>query len=168
MKNRIRIALIITTLLMPLTAEEIMKITLTGKVSEESLSTLSKIVFEDNTMVAGSSYNLDEIEKIEFYNDGNAIISDNSKPYSSNNSLLYGQIGFSATTSNLSLTLPKESNISVSLFSISGRKVAELFSGNAHAGKLDLNLTKNRLATGIYSVVVKANNTIFVRKLVIK
>jgi len=167
--NRIQKAsLILTTLLLPLMAEEVMKISLSGSVSEEKLSTLSKIVFKDNAMVAGASYNLDDIQKIEFYDDGTAIIGDNSNPHKSNGLLSQGQIGFTVTASNLLLTLPKASNLSVSLFSLNGRKVAKLFSGNANAGKLDLNLTKNGLATGIYSVLVKMNNAVFVRKLMIK
>lgn len=167
--NRLqKTTLIFATLLLPTMAEDVMKITLSDEVSDENLSTLSKIVFTENTMVAGATYNLDDIEKIEFYDDGDVGIENNSHSNSSVSSLSKGQIGFSVTASHLSLILPQASNLSVSLYSLSGRKVAELFKGATNAGALNLNLTNNGLATGIYSVVIKTSNTLFVRKLIIK
>lgn len=169
MKHIFKAILISSLLLIPTMAEEVMKISLSGSVSEENLSTLSKIVFTENTMVAGSNYNLDEIEKIEFYDDGGSIaIVDKVQPHSSTTSPARGQIGFSVNASTLSLTLPKASYLSVTLFNLNGQKVAELFSGNANAGGLNLNLTTANLATGVYSVMVKRENTIFARKLIIK
>ncbi len=169
MKYKKLVIFLLTVLILPLMAEEVMKITLSSSLSNEKLSTLSKIVFTDNAMVAGASYNIDEIQKIEFYDDGNSVaIADNVNPHSSTSLLSLEQIGFSVTACNLLLTLPKASNLSVSLFSINGRKVAELFNGNANAGALNLNFSNENLATGVYSMVVKANNNLFVRKLVIK
>lgn len=167
--NISKVILISSLLLMQTMAEEVMKITLSGSVSEENLSTLSKIVFTENAMVAGTNYILNEIQKIEFFDDGDSVaIADKSYPHSSKSSLLLGQIGFSATSSQLQLTLPQASNLSVYVFGLNGRKVAELFNGTANAGSLNLNLTTANLATGVYSVMVKAKNTIFVRKLMIK
>lgn len=163
-----KVTLIFIALLLPLMAEEVMKITLAGDVSDEKLSTISKIVFTENAMVAGARYNLDEIIKIEFYDEVEVAIAESSNPHSSISSLSQGQIGFSVTATHLSLTLPKPFNLSVSLYSINGRKIAELFSGNAKAGVVNLSLVQNGLATGIYSTVVKADNIVFVRKLIIK
>lgn len=168
MKHISKAILLSSLLLLPTFAEEVMKITLSGEVSDENLSSLSKIVFEDNAMVAGATYNLDEIEKIEFYNDGTAIIDNSSHPHSATSSLSQGQIGFTVTASQLQLNILQTSNLSVSLYSLNGRKVAELFNGSASAGALNLNLTTSNLAPGIYSVMVKAENTVFVRKIVIK
>ena len=101
MKHNTKVVLILATLLLPLMAEEVMKITLSGSISDENLSTLSKIVFTENAMVAGASYNLDEIKKIEFYEDGTAIIGDNSQPHAATSSLSQGLIGFSVSASQL-------------------------------------------------------------------
>ncbi len=169
MKHTKKVTLILVALLLPLMAEEVMKITLIDDVSAKSLSTLSKIVFEETAMIAGGSYNLDEIVKIEFYDDGGTPIIDNNSPdHSPTSSHTQGEFGFAVIASQLSLTLPEQASLSVSLFSMNGRKVAELFSGNAQAGVLNFNLTKNNLATGIYSVMVKADNVVFVRKITIQ
>ena len=168
MKHLKKMVWIIATFLLPLTAEEVMKITLTGSVSEEKLSTFSKIVFTDDAMITGASYTLNEIQKIEFYDDGNSAIADNFNSKQSKSLFSQEQIGFLVTSSTLSLTLPKVTKLSVSLFSLNGRKVAELFNGYSGTKILNLSLSKVNLATGLYSVMIKTDNSVYVRKLIIK
>ncbi len=163
-----KFVLVLTALLLPLMAETVMRIHLTGEVSDENISSISKIVFSDNMMMAGASYSLDQVQKIDFYDDGNTAIAGKNKDNKSATALTKGQIGFSLTASNLALTLSENANITVSLYSMNGRKVAELYNGNATSGLLNINLANASLATGIYSTVVKANNTLLVRKIVIQ
>ncbi len=165
-KEKISILLII--FVFSLFGEEVMKITLTKDISHEKLGFISKIIFEDNNMIAGSSYNLDEIMKIEFFEDAPTNISKPIFSKTATNLINKEQIGFTVKASTLSLSLPIISNLSVSVFSLNGRKVAELFNGNAPQGVINLDLKKYSLATGIYSVLVKSKNTLFVRKLIIK
>ncbi len=164
MRDIHKIVLIITVFLLPLMAETVMKITLNSSVTDTELSTLSAIVFTENAMIAGASYDLDEIQKIEFYDDGSVITDHNA----THQAVTPGKIGFTITASTLSLTLSETSNLSVTLFSLNGRKVAELFSGTANSGIVDLSLANNNLATGIYSVVVQSETALFVRKIVIQ
>lgn len=168
MKKILKTVLILSLLLQPLMAEEVMKISLSGEVAEENLSGLSKIVFEDNAIVAGASYNLDEIVKIEFYDDNDVVALVSGGEGECARQAFAGNIGFVQIANQLQLTLSKPSLLSVSLYRVNGRKVAELFSGTTSAGSLSLSLTEAGLATGVYSVVVKADNTLFVRKLMIK
>lgn len=168
MKYKQKIGIILIILFLPLMAEEVMKITLTTNVSVENLSNLGTIIFKENTIVAGSSYNIDEILKIEFYNDATSIVGGANNPQIAYSSLKPNQICFKVTASTLSFTLPKTSKLSVSLYSSNGRKVSELFSGDAEKGLLQLNINKSSLASGIYMVMAKVENTLFVRKLIIK
>ncbi len=141
-------------------SEMVMKVELNGEVDNVKLSTLSKIVFDGNTMVAGSSYDLDVVDKITFYDDGTAII------HNDKSSVAQDKIGFQLNASNLALTVPKASDMTVKIFSVQGRQIAELHKGRVKAGVLDLSIQHLNLATGIYSIVVQSNNQLFVRKIV--
>ncbi|MGM0462485.1 MAG: hypothetical protein ACQEQ4_08730 [Fibrobacterota bacterium] len=69
--------LILTTLLTPLMAEDVMKITLFDSVSYENLTDIGTLVFEESAMITTGRYTLDEIEKIEFVDDKTADAGDN-------------------------------------------------------------------------------------------
>lgn len=160
---------ILLALFIPLIAEEVMKITLSDNTtSKEYLSYFSRIIFNNNMMLAGASYAIDDIKKIEFYNDDPVSISyqNNHKKYSVSEN--FNRIGFTQTGNNLKLSLSKPSQLSVSLFSINGRKIAELYNGKVDCGSKSLNFSKYNMAKGFYSVVIKSDNSIFVRKLIIK
>lgn len=164
-----KIFIILLMLLIPLIAEEVMKITLKDNtISREDISYFSRILFDKNMMLASACYNVDDIEKIEFYNDAPVSISpqNNYKAYPVSKNI--NQIGFIQTSTNLKLSLSKPSQISVSLFTINGRKIAELFNGKVDYGPKNLNFSQYNLAKGFYSVVIKSDNSIFVRKLIIK
>jgi hypothetical protein len=77
MKRLNSACLILATLLMPLMAEDVMKITLSDSVSYEHLSDIGTLVFKESFMIAGGRYTLDEIEKIEFVDDETAGTGDN-------------------------------------------------------------------------------------------
>jgi len=146
----------------------IMKITLSGEVSEADVSTLSKIVFSETGMIAGSTYARADIVKIEFVrNDGSVSIGE-TNPQITNNSVQNSSIGFVPRGNQISLSLPSSMSVSASLYAMNGRRVAELYNGNALEGVLTIPLTNNHLATGVYSLVVKANSTLFVHKMIIK
>lgn len=144
--------------------EEIMKVTLNGSLSEEKIASLSKIVFTDTKMIAGSTYDMASITKIEFYDNGISAIND-QKPGSS--SLKAGQIGIVHTGSHLNVTLPASQKMSVSLYGLNGRKIAELFNGTGITGTNAIALERS-IAAGVYSVVVKADNVIYSTKISVK
>lgn len=143
-------------------AEMVMQIDLNGELDKVKLSTLSKVVFDGNSMIAGSTYDLDYVTKITFYDDDISPIVQKGEQLAPN------KIGFLLNASNLTLSVPEDLSMKVSLFSVSGRQIAELHEGAVQAGSVKLSLDQYNLATGIYSVVVQANNQLFVRKIVIK
>lgn len=163
--------IIITILLLSLSlcAEQVMKITFESDFKEHALSTIGKIVFTENSMVTGasSSYNLDAIEKIEFYDDGTAIINGSDGDHSLAQAVT-GKIGFTQSGQRLLLFLPQAGSMSVSLYNLQGREVVTLFSGISTAQKVTLDLNSCNIATGIYSVVVFYEGAFFVRKIVVQ
>jgi hypothetical protein len=168
MKHTKRVIIILAIFLTPLMATDIMKITLINDISEETVSAISKISFSADSMISLNTYGIDNIKKIEFYDGEVSISSDASKKQQSNKLLKKGEIGFVVSQTNISLNLPSNSNISVAIYSLNGRNVAELFNGDANAGVLNLNISNRKLATGVYSIMVKSNSSIFARKLIIK
>ena len=75
---------------------------------------------------------------------------------------------FAVTAFKMSITVPVESNFSLSLYNMTGKKVVELFNGNAKGGVIEIPFTGATLATGIYSVVIKIGNSVSVHKLMFK
>ncbi len=150
-------------------ANQIMKITLSDKtVSEEKIAQISKMSFSETQMITSQTYLLDDIQKIEFIDEGtSSIIIPKEEKEKSGLAKRYN-IGLRVTNKTLSLQLPKKANIEVNLFSVNGRLVSSLFTGNAKAGRKDIALTKSNLATGVYSLVVKVDNTLFVKKIIQK
>lgn len=169
MKQKYKIFYIFITMLIPLMAEEIMKITFSDDVSEETLTDLTTIIFKNNNMVAGASYKLSEILKIEFYDNGSSVDLDKKNiNFKNSNFKNKNQINFFHTSTHLKLNLKKSTHLSISLYNLTGRKIADLFNDQASIGTLNLNLTKHNLANGFYSVIVKTQNSIFIKKLIIK
>lgn len=144
-------------------AEMVMQVDLNGELDKVKLSTISKIVFDGNSMIAGATYNLDNVSKITFYDDNiSPIIKADTKDMEQQ------KVGFTLNASNLALTLTEASDITVRIFSINGRQIAELHKGKVQAGIVDMSLQNLHLASGVYSVVVQANNQLFVKKMVLK
>lgn len=164
-----KVLLLITSLVLLLSAEQIMKVTFKDGSQEHAVSTISKIVFTESTMSTGASgsYNLDAIERIEFYDDGTAIINKGSGD-AAQGAVAKGKVSFTHTVGTLSLALPKAGELSVTMYSIQGRKVATLYSGALSSNRIAFDLKQQQCATGIYSVVVKYDGSYFVRKIVIQ
>jgi len=164
MSAKLTLALLVG-LILPLSAEEILKITMKSAPSEQSLASISKIVFTETSMNTGSMYNLDDIVKIEFYTSNTAILPDNKKH--SMSSLKAGQIGITATGRTLNLTLVEPQTLTVSLFALNGREVAKLYNGTAATGNLTVSLENLNIGAGVYSVVISSSNVVFAQKIIL-
>lgn len=145
-------------------AEMVMQISLSGELDNVKLSTISKVVFDGNSMIAGNTYNIDAIDKITFYDDNIIPIVKGNKGVQKSGD----RVGFVYRGTNLTLSLPKTEAISVRLYAVNGREVARLHDGITKAGTLTLSLDNLRLASGMYSVVVQTPNQLFVRKIINK
>lgn len=150
---------------LPLLAGDLMKITLKdGTVSEENLEAITAILFEDNQLVSLASHDLNLIQKIEFKSTGTAIIG-TEKTDGVNSSK--ATLSMTQLNGKLSLNTSLKKQISVSLYAMNGRKVAELFNGAAQS-ELSFDLSKQNLAAGVYSIVVKSGSELFVQKMIQK
>lgn len=64
--------------------------------------------------------------------------------------------------------IPVESNLSLAIYSMAGKKIANLFNEDVKVGQVDISYDRVNLANGIYSIVAKINNTVSCRKLLVK
>ncbi|MBF0431462.1 MAG: hypothetical protein HQK83_09300 [Fibrobacteria bacterium] len=163
MKYITNIIRIIFLAFLAVSAEDVMKITLKGDVSEVKLASLSKIVFSNDTMIALDSFALDSIVKIEIYNDNPVGVGDAIKQTDSKLAEK-GNIGFTITPSTLSLHVYKQTKLDVYLYNSKGAKISRLFFGTVNTGPLNLSLSDLQLSSGVYSVVVKTGKEICIRK----
>jgi hypothetical protein len=144
----------------------IMKVTLSGEVSEEAIAHISKITFSGDSMKVfdGADFALDSIVKIEFYEgDTGATFVKGSKadhggPQATDHMLIRH------TGSVLHLQLPEPRDLEVFLCSLSGQTVTRVFDGHAQGGDLRLPLQEHNLASTVYNVVVKAGSELYVKK----
>jgi len=67
----------------------------------------------------------------------------------------------------IKFSIPKQSDVKVEIFDITGRKVRELFNDTKNAGFHSLLFNGNELASGVYFYRVKANHFIKTRKLLL-
>jgi hypothetical protein len=95
-----------------------------------------------------TSVNMDEIRN----NDKlmNINLSINPNPF--NNSVI------------ISFTLPKDGRVNITLFDVNGSKVKEIQSYNANSGENKINFEANKLASGVYFVVLRYNNLTYSTK----
>lgn len=163
---KLRTAIISALLLaLPLLAGDLMKITLKdGSVSEENLENITAILFENNQLVSLASHDLNLIRKIEFKSNGTAIIG---SPNEKGNNGSKTTLTMKQLDGQLTLSTSVKKQMSISLYTMNGRKVAELFSGVAQP-ELSFDLSKQNLAAGVYSIVVKSGSELFVQKMIQK
>lgn len=158
--------LLLCTMLTTSQAALIMKVTLSGEVSEEAVAHISKITFSEDSMNVfdGADLALDSIVKIEFYDgDTSGTFVDGEEA---------GQVALQSvdhmlirrTGSVLHLRLPESRDLEVFLCSLSGQTVSKVFDGHAKAGNLRVPLKEQNLASTVYNVVVKAGNELYVKK----
>ncbi len=150
-------------------AEDIMKIYLkeSATPTEEAFTSMSKIVFSETAMISAASYNLDDILKIEFIEENTSIfggeVVERNNSVSSNESL-----GINLQTTQINLTLEKTTDLSVGLYSVNGRKVAQLFTGVVSSGSKNIPFNRTSTAAGVYSIVIKADNVVYVKKIALR
>ncbi|MBF0430202.1 MAG: T9SS type A sorting domain-containing protein [Fibrobacteria bacterium] len=154
-----KLCLLLVVIIMPLMAEDVLKITLTDDVSEVKLSAISKIVFQGDSMIAGSAFALDDIKKIEIVNDN---------PTKVKTSLPGENIGIHQAGGFLQLSVPQTSVLTVRLYNQKGMLLTHLFSGTAQAGVLNLSFAKENLSAGVYMLLVKNKQVVFLKKIVVK
>lgn len=70
-------------------------------------------------------------------------------------------------STTVSYALPDDGEISLKLYTISGREVVTLFKGKQTAGWHNFSFTTESIASGIYFYVLKTSNKIAVRKMVV-
>lgn len=69
--------------------------------------------------------------------------------------------------SNVSFVVPKVSNVNLSLFDITGRKVKELYSGRVNAGVHRVRFDASSLASGVYFIKMSAGSFTDVAKILV-
>ncbi len=67
----------------------------------------------------------------------------------------------------MSFTLPKTSDVDITLYDITGRMVSKLASGKFSAGSHTVTLNASKLANGVYFVHMKADNLNTVKKVTV-
>jgi hypothetical protein len=145
-----------------------MKITFADSISEKSLSSISKITFSGDNIDVGSVYDMNSIQKIEFYADESPINSSNFNLKPNSNIAQASGVSFSIANKQLSLQLQKSTHLAVYIYSLSGRRVAIIYDGISNQGSLNLDFSNIRVANGIYTMIIKADNSVFVHKMAIK
>jgi hypothetical protein len=64
--------------------------------------------------------------------------------------------------------LPREADVSLRLFDVSGRQVAVLANGRRDAGHHEVPLDARRLTSGVYTYVLRAGSAVETRRLVVR
>lgn len=169
-KNVSKIVLLLMTISLPLMvmANDVMKIYLKDNVEDINLTELSKIIYDNNMMNIPRHYNLNDIRKIEFYEDdtkNSEFINLNGKISKPQRNL---EIIYPNNSSKIYLKLQKTSNIKVSLLNINGRKIGVLFNGKVNKGILDIKFDKDDIAAGYYCIIVRNHDVVYVKKIIIK
>ena len=75
-----------------------------------------------------------------------------------------------STTLNISFMLPNEAQANLAVYNLTGLKVAELFNGNAVAGRLyDLNLAASQLSEGVYFLrLVSSKGDVMTQRIILQ
>jgi hypothetical protein len=70
-------------------------------------------------------------------------------------------------TTMISFSLPNESNVSLKIFDISGKEVADLINDNFQSGNYSVSFDAGQLASGIYFYQLTADNFVQTRKMML-
>jgi hypothetical protein len=70
-------------------------------------------------------------------------------------------------TTTISYTLPATSNVTLSVFDLNGKKVAQLESGRKSTGTHIINFDASALSSGTYFYRLKAGNNVQTKKMVL-
>ncbi|MCP4365118.1 MAG: hypothetical protein GY800_07440 [Planctomycetes bacterium] len=161
MKRPGKTVLLLFTLCLLPAYSEVMKITLNSSSEEIDLGAITSWVFNSGSMnlTGGGSFTIGDISRIEFLPDGSSPIVDASHTGAKE------QFSVTANTEMLSLTLPAGKNLRVELYSLNGRRIAELFRGVSSSGQISLQRSTLDIAPAVYSLVVSDGATLFVQKL---
>jgi hypothetical protein len=68
-------------------------------------------------------------------------------------------------TTNIQYSLPKDGNVTVKIFDITGRNIAEVYSGYRAAGTYTEKFDRSNLSSGIYFLRVENQGISIVRKI---
>ncbi|MBF0431459.1 MAG: hypothetical protein HQK83_09285 [Fibrobacteria bacterium] len=161
----IKIISLLLLILAPVFGESIMKVTLSGDLSEVNLASLSKIVFSNDTMTSLESLPVEGIDKIERYNENlseTGNLSEAGKDTQSDR-----HIGISFDGSNVIVNMEKHSRVDVQIVDKQGAVITKLFSGNTYSNQLSFSLEGYNLGFGVYAVVVERENELFIAKITI-
>ncbi len=164
MKHLLLGGLVITCLTFPAAANMDVEITLVGSTLEHA----GTIYFDGDDVIADGRHDINSITKISFNhekNKGSIVPTSIQKGISQ---VSKQNLTMSVHGQSLGLSLVEPANLKVSLYSMNGRRVAELFSGYTSESSVNLDLSNSQLAAGIYSVVINANNTQLNQKIAIQ
>ena len=70
-------------------------------------------------------------------------------------------------TTTIKFGIPKAGDVSLAVYDILGRKVAELINGNLTAGYHTVNFNATNLASGVYFYRIEAGDFVSVKKLML-
>lgn len=135
--------------------------TTTSKIDTIYFSSIDKLVFVSDELKVegeGSSYPLSDLERIRFVenNGGSTAIGNSSINGSNHSSVSITQnysVAFSSNGIKLSYNLEKSSMVSVNVYDMRGRVVAQLFNGSVNAGIFSMNKSI-KLGRGVYTLVI--------------
>lgn len=148
-------------------SETVMKITLAEEVSEEFAAEIGKISFSADSMILAASrnYALDNIAKIEFYEDseGGTFVGDGRKGGLEAREVSQG-LEFRRMGDMVHIAVPHPEHVEVFVCGLNGQSVAEIYSGRIDAGEVRVPLNSSGLSTALYSIVVKTGKTLYVKK----
>lgn len=162
MHHRFKSAIIAMAITIPALANPTMKITFNGTVDPVDLSAISKMAFSGTDLIVGSkTYGIKNISKIEFIDISTAIGTDSK-------TIRLGIQPAQLINHTLNLTTASSGPMSVTLFAMNGRKVAELYNGNVSAGIMAISMEKQSIAAGVYSLVIVQSNSAISQKIQIK
>lgn len=107
----------------------------------------------------------------------NSELSTNGNTYFSHNQLSsQQQLGFTtypnpvATHTTISYLLPSKSNVVLKVIDLAGKQLAVLFQQEQAAGRHEYNweLSKNKITTGMYILVLQVNKLSYTKKIIVQ
>lgn len=131
---------------------------------DDDLYTAPNIHFDANGLINIGKAFADKLKDLS--NDATAIALENLN--AKNAIVKKDGLSFIVTRSKISIVVPVESNLSISIYSMTGKKVATLHNGNAKVGVVEVPFNSANLASGIYSVAIKTGDFVSVQKLLFK
>ena len=136
-------------------ADRVIKVTLNKFDTTFAVSSIDKILFYNGRVNMGELYKINAIQKIEIYNDSTVSVKGVSTK------ALEPQIVINGRDLKVNVPQNRES-CDLLIFDIKGREVSRL------KAKSNSPFSLKKLAAGVYTVVLKSENVIYSKKMVVR